>query len=289
MGKIIKYIVFALFISLVLLVFRFPYSAVEERVVREFSALFTPVHINVSPIKYNFPRSLKIESVTISGQSSSEKRVIITNVVINPSLKNPFNRFGITAELLAGDFSADLVLDGGQKSFEMQDLNVSGVSCDMVASLIDKGTRFSGIAEFAGRADGTMVARGSDFRLAGDLAITNGYYRPEKLILGKDQVDFNRIDLSLNFYNDTITIEKGSLDNNQLTSGFAGSMQLSNPWPLWLVDILGEIEPKKNLFSDDRKLGQVVRRMQRINKESNIPYSIIGTAENANFRVGRNR
>ena len=289
MSKSIKYSIFALCICLVLGVFRFPYFAVEQRVVGEFSALFAPVHINVSPVKYNFPRSFKIENIAVSEKGGSEKQVIIKNLVITPSPKNPFKFFGVTGELFKGGLSADLVVDGERKSFEMQDLKLSGLSCETIASLIGRENRFSGMAEFAGRADGTMVAAGSGFRLAGDLAITDGYYRPEKLILGKEQVDFNRLELSLSVNDDTITIENGSLDNNQLKSGFAGSMKLSNPWPLWLVDVYGEIEPKKNLFTDDRKLGQIVRRMQRINKESNIPYSIIGTAENANFRVGRNR
>ncbi len=289
MVKTIKYILFTLLMSLVLLVFRFPYFAVEQRVVSEFSNLFSFAKVDIGAIKYKFPWSFRIEEMRVFRQNSPEKNFVINNVVITPSLKNPVKIFNITAEIFSGDLNTILVLQGDHNTFGLQEISLSGVSCEMIAPLIDWEGRFNGTAQFTGEADGTIGSAGSVLHMMGELTIINGFYRPQTPILEKEQIDFTRITLSLNSSGDAITIERGLFENDVLKSGFNGSMTLSNPWPLWLVDVVGEIEPKKNLFSEDRELDQIFRRMQKIHKESNISYSIIGTAKSANLRIGRNR
>ncbi len=281
------YLFYAVVLTAVLLVVRFPKETLLAQAERKVEEKLTDYTCEIGDIKYIYPFSVLIEEVAIV-HTGNGSQLPVNRVLITADLKNLMTRFEMSLELLGGTMTTGVVLHPESDRVELPTLAISGVNLKDVGFIEQDLSRgVDGTVELSGRYLGSSSdLAGGEF--SGTVRVKDFQMELKRPILQSTQVVFTEIRTFAQLRNGLVEVVDGTATGPFYDGDFTGSVRLSRLWRASVLALSGTLSPKQEYIEKDRQVARAVALLYRKYKSSTIPYKLTGSFEDPVFAFAAN-
>lgn len=281
------YLFYAVVLTAVLLVVRFPKETLLAQAERKVEEKLTGYTCEIGDIKYIYPFSVLIEEVAIV-HTGNGSQLPFNSVLITADLKNVMTRFEMSLELLGGTMTTGVVLHPESDRVELPTLVISGINLKDVGFIEQDLSRgVEGTVELSGRYLGSSRdLAGGEF--SGTVRVNDFQMELKRPILQSQQVVFTEIQTFAQLRNGLVEVVDGTASGPFYDGNFSGSVRLSRLWRASVLALSGTLSPKQEYIEKDRQVARAVALLYRKYKSSTIPYKLTGSFEDPVFAFAAN-
>ncbi len=143
------FLCYAIALTLVLLVVRFPKENLLEAAAARLETLLPGTSCTIGDVGYRYPLGLVLDSISI-GAATTEEPLVIDKAEIRLTLRQPLSRFHATLEFLGAAVSGEVLLDRSRETLALSSVSVQelDLAADSLSRHLER--QLSGVADFSG-------------------------------------------------------------------------------------------------------------------------------------------
>lgn len=288
--RLLVYLLYAVLLTSVLLVVRFPKEKVLAYAEKKIEASVPGSKVNLSRLSYDFPLGVHLGRLQVADLERDEDILLLEDITVTPKLKGLGFAYQVTGEMLGGDFATELSLSFASKRYSLDALELKGLDLSRSAYLAGMLRRdLQGILEFTGSYSSVLAGSGEDGAGAtcdGVVGIASGGFALRQPVLTLKTMDFESLDVAIDMQGGVVTLTEGVLEGGEIKANFGGVLNVADTLQSWKLNLEGGMVPSREYLQGNPQLVRLVERMQRQYKNNELPYTINGTVANPRFRFG---
>jgi type II secretion system protein N len=282
---VILCIFYAVVLTLVLLVVRFPKDKFLLFATGKVEQELPGVSCTIADVSYIYPLSLGFDAVRLAAPAEL-LNVSVDNVVITPDPKNPLKKFATSLELYSGRIETDVTYDRESHLVELPKIVATEIDLGTIESLRQRLERnIMGVASFSGQFIGRLGEL-SEGELTGSLGITQFQLPLRRPILQSESILFDEVVADFSKKGSSVTINKGSASGPAYEGEFTGQVQLVSQLQESRFEIKGDLVPQQAYMEQNRQVARAASLLFKKYNTTKIPYSVSGTLKEPVFRFG---
>ena len=282
---VLSLICYAVVLTLILLVVRFPKQTFISYAVDTIEDKLPGFTCGIGDVEYQYPLSLRFKRVSLA--NPAELLDINTEtILISLDEKDFGNRGSLHFKLYGGIVETDVVLHRDSGIFEMESITLSGISLADIEPLQSRlGRRINGTLDYSGQ----FKAKRDELYagvLSGNIQIIDLQVNLKRPILQNDTLAFDSVTASSVLQNGRFEISDGLATGSSYDGDFSGQISLAAQWQESAISISGELKPQEKYVKQNRQVARAVSLLYNKYGSRAIPYSISGSFRDPVFQFG---
>lgn len=283
-----SYLAYGLVLTFTLLIIRFPVDLFLKFTEGKLNEMTPAIEWKLSRLSYVFPKSIRFDSVGLSGKDKSKDIAVkITDVVVAPRILSLFKQYNVDAEVFAGVLTTRLTIDEGNKGVSFQDVSIKTLQLDKIGFIKNKLNRevtgqLSCTGNFEYKINFSTGLNGNF-----ECSVNDGQMSLMRPILGLDRLKFNTTRATFFIESNTIVLKNGKVIAPELNVDFFGDFLRDNSVDRWNVQLKGEIGLKPELLKNNPSITRPVKNLQKQYGKTALPFVISGTVDEPKFGFGK--
>jgi len=282
---VILCIFYAVILTLVLLVVRFPKNKFLLFAAGKVEQELPGVSCTIADVSYIYPLSLGFDAVSLAAPSEL-LNVSVDNIVIAPDPKSPLKKFTTSLELYSGSIEAEVTYDRDSGLIELPKIVATQIDLATIESLRQRLERsITGIVSFSGQ----FIGRLGELRegeLTGSVGITQFQLPLRRPILQSESILFDEVVADVSKKGSSVTINKGNASGPAYEGEFTGQLQVVPQLQESRIEIKGDLVPQQAYMEQNRQVARAASLLFKKYNTTKIPYSVSGTLKEPVFRFG---
>ncbi len=273
---------YALVLTLILLVVRFPKETFISYAVDTIEGILPGFTIGIGDVVYNYPLSLEIQRVSLANQAEMVD-IKIETIMLTFDRKSLGKRIYLQSEIYGGKVAMDVVLHGKLKTVELPSITLSGIRLADIEPLQSRlGRPLEGTLDYSGSFEG----KGDNGVLSGNGRIIDFHVNLKRPILQNDAVIFDSVAASTILRNGKLVFSDGVATGPSYGGKFSGQIDFTGQWQEGAITVTGVMVPKAEYVKQNRQVARAVSLLYAKYGSREIPYSIGGSLRDPLFRFG---
>lgn len=282
---VILCIFYALLLTLVLLVVRFPKDKFLLFAASKVEQEIPGVSCTIADVSYIYPLSLGFDAVQLAAPAEL-LNINVDNVVIAPDPQSPLKKFATSLELYRGRIDAEITYDKQSGLVELPKIVATEIDLETIDSLRQRLDRsITGIASFSGQFIGRFGEL-MEGELTGSIGITQFQLPLRRPILQSESIRFDEVVADFSQRGTSVTINKGSASGPAYEGEFTGQLRLESQLQESRLEIKGDLVPQQAYMEQNRQVARAASLLFKKYNTTKIPYSVSGTLREPVFRFG---
>lgn len=280
------YLLYAAVLTAVLLYIRFPTEKFKLYCEKRIEHLLPADSVcSIDRIGYHFPMSVIVSNMQLTEVvDGTHSHLLVSRLVVTPDFANFLKAFSLSGELYKGNFALKLTIDRPAKSFQLNDVQLSGFNLEKWANdfnLLDR--KVSGIVGFTGNYQGkyTSPLEGEG---KGKLVIADGSMELLQPVLSISNFEFERIVVDMTHEKGVLGFIGGEVLGKEITADFIGEMKTTIPLINSNILLSGHLIPKEGFLAAHPAEQYVVEQLLRRYKTPALPFKVGGSVKRPTFR-----
>jgi type II secretion system protein N len=238
----IAWAVYIICAALLFLYALFPSNLVKEYVAHLIRHAHPKLTLEIGRLKLGFPPGLKLYDVNVyhAGRAIAD----FENVKITPEILSLFRaekHISFKGNGYGGNFKGDVdIIKNADNREIIIDADLTGIQVKQLEALSILTTH-----KISGNLDGTLTftAKAPRQELMGDLIMTDGKIELSRPVLAQKVLSFDSIETELAFSGRSLTIERCSLQGDQLDGEVVGSIKFGPHSSNGILNLSGTVRP----------------------------------------------
>ena len=269
------YLLFALLLTGVFLVFLFPRDKFLGWATTYLGDRLPGIEVSAADIKYVHPLKLRIYELNLRDDQDRWELPVDT-LLLSVEPRYPVEKIGVIGVLFGGDLRFDLSL-GPNRRLELSNLQLSEMRLADVSMLERSMERpVAGLFSLTGRAT-VNYRRPSDVRFTGTAQIEKFSTTLKQPVLEESEVRFDQVRGDIAFNEGVIDVTGGTAGGPLFNGDFSGQIWGALPLGRSRLDLRGRLVPTPALISKHPELADPLAAYFRRFMTESIPYQIDGT------------
>jgi type II secretion system protein N len=282
---VISFMCYALVLTVILLVVRFPKQTFVSYAVDTIEAKLPGFSCAIGDITYQYPLSLQFERVSIENPEELLD-INIANILFTLDQKSIGNRGSLRFDLYGGIVEMDVILHRETGVIEIPSLVVSGIRLVEVEPLQRRlGRKIGGLLDYSGKFKGKRGEL-SNGLFSGNIRLNDFQLTLKKPILQNDIVAFDSVTASGVLQNGRLVISDGVATGPSYNGQFDGQVHVAGQWQESTLSIKGKLQPQDTYVKQNRQVARAVSLLYKKYGTSAIPYNISGKFREPLFQFG---
>ncbi len=278
------YSLFAVLVTVVLLVVRFPREAVIEYLRARVERELPGYRCGLTGITYQYPYGLSVGRVTLTG-SGNLPDLILEDLLLTVDPTSPLEHFNVGFTALGGVVLSDIYLRQQGSIVECTNLSVSGIELKQVEMMVPLNRRLSGRIDF----DGCFTARRMALdqgELSGMVTVRGLRASLKRPVLATSEVRFDRVETRIRYQERLITVDNGIAEGPLCKGAFSGAVTIVPGWSGATIDLGGIVIPEPGYIRKNKAAARAAALLYKKYKSTRLPYRVSGTLREPVFRFG---
>jgi type II secretion system protein N len=283
---ILLFLAYAVALTLVLLVVRFPKEELLAAAAARVETLLPAADCTIADIDYHHPLGLVFSGISIDDAVMGS--LAIDEAEVRFDTKRPLTRFSIRLNVLGAEVTGEMLLDRTQATVTLPGFSVRGL--DMAAASLGQrlARELAGVVNFSGTYQAPLAKP-----LAGAL---NGRVQVEDLqlslkrpILQETMMRFDTASVDIDITDGAIALSQGEAAGPDYEGSFTGLVRFSGTWWDSELAVAGELLPRPQYLADNRQAARAVALLNRTYGPGPLPFHISGSLLEPAFQFGQVR
>lgn len=274
--KISVYFAYALLLTAVLLVLRFPHEKLRGYLIHSVENRFPETQCEIERVGYQFPVGLKVHNLLVKSSGNSQQILKIDDIVVQPELSNPVGSFALKIDAYEQEHVAQLGVDWKRGEVLIQEFKINKLDLSQFQYIHNRlGREFSGLMNISGTFSGLSEKEGLGIG-KGKIAVVDSEVKLLLPILFQDVIDFEKIETTYTIKNKTIEFDNGRFKGSKIKGDFAGKAQILQKLVSTRLDLNGKLIPQAGVLKNNPQATAEVNRLKRQFKNPAFPFVIEG-------------
>lgn len=280
----VLYITFAVFLTAVLLVVRFPKDSFLAYITSRLEERMPGYVCTISAFEYRYPTSLALGTVTFQkGQNGREW--VLENMSLSFDPSESLQKFQARFIMYGGSVSLEATLAEWGKEVSLHGLEVSGMDVGK-ANLQEFARRnVSGTLGFSGNYAASL-SEIDEGRLNGILDLTGFASELKRPILMSSEVRFDRISARIAMDRKQLIFSDGEAEGKMYDGTFSGTVSFAAIPAMGSLIIDGMLSPKQEFMRKNRQVARAAALLYKKYRSTDIPFNVTGRLQEPVFRFG---
>jgi len=278
------FLCYAIALTLVLLVARFPKENLLEAAAARLETLLPGTSCAIGDVGYRHPLGLVLSNISIDA-AATEEPLVIDKAEIRFTLRQPLSRFHARLEVLGAAVSGEVVLDRSRETLNLPSVSVQEL--DLAADLLSRNLdrQLSGVADVSGNYQAPLAdpAAGT---LHGMIRVEDLRLSLKRPILWESEAAFDTVLAEVDITGTTIALSQGEAAGEKFESMFSGLVRFAGSWWNSEVAIAGELLPASDFLGGNPQAARAVALLNRTYGPGPIPFHVSGSVLEPVFQFG---
>ena len=280
----ILYISFALFLTAILLVVRFPKDSFLAYLCAKIEQRASGYACTISDIGYRYPAFFDFGTVTIRKRENG-REWMIDNMTVFFDPKTSLQDFQAAFGMYGGSIRIGGYFANGWKEVHLNTVEVFGVDLEKTDLQRRIGRKVSGLVGFTGTCD-TRISEIAHGRLKGRVELRSFSGELKRSILMNRDVNFERVRSQIEVDRQQVRFTDGSATGKRYDTSFSGQVRFGPMMSESSFLIDGTLSLKQEFVSQNRQVARAAALLYKKYRNTEIPFNVTGQLQKPIFRFG---
>ena len=280
------YFIYAVILTAVLLVIRFPDEKVKHFIADTIETKFPDTQCRLGRISFRLPLAFHIHDIQLNSATDSKLVFTVDDIFIRPKFDKPAKLFHFSIMAYGEEHECLTRVDWQKKEMIIDELKINQLNLAELEFIHNKlGRKLSGLMDITGKFR-KSVKKGDTGVVKGKMVITDGELQLLRPILLQNTIDIKKAEMDYTLNKKIFTLNNGHFEGSRLKGEFAGSIHLLSPWIATKLNLKGKLVPKAGILKNNPRATRIVGRLKTQHKSSTPPFIIKGELGKPFFRFG---
>jgi type II secretion system protein N len=282
--RFIGFLLYGIILTGVLLYVRFPTEKFISYCQEKLATAIPGTSWNIGNIRYLPPLTVSFGDVRAGGKDPESGELAVRVIDVSMVSLRDVHRYSFTATAYDGAAEGQLIVSPGGE-VDINDLVMRDMDLEKLAADLRLDNRkISGTLFLTGK-----YSSGGEKKAQGEaqIELKDGTVELLQPILSMEELQFSMVSTKIDYRDDIIHLDKGTVDGNELFGSFAG--EISSSWPLReaMLTISGQVGVSEEFLQARPQERRLISEMQsRLGKDT-LPFFLGGSLGNPTFGFGR--
>lgn len=280
----VLYITFAVLLTTVLLVVRFPRDSFLAYVTSRLEERLPGYACTISELQYRYPSSVLLGTVTLQKKRNGREWVM-ENMSLSFAPAESLRNFLASFTMYGGSVRLEATLDDGGKDVSCSGVEVFGMDLQKTNLRAFFQRNVSGTLGFSGSCVGSLseIEKG---RLNGRLELTGFTSDLRRPILMSSEVRFEQISAQIEFDREQLNFSDGKAAGQMYDGTFSGKVMFETIPAAGSLAVDGMLTPKQEFIRANRQAARAAALLYKKYRNTKIPFNVTGRLQDPVFRFG---
>ena len=280
----VLYITFAVLLTAVLLVLRFPKDSFLAYISSRLEQCMPGYACTISDLGYRFPASVALGTVTFN-KGENGRKWVMENMTFLFDPKESLQKFLAEFRMYGGSVSLDGTLEERWKDVYINRIEVSGIDLQKADMRHYFQRNVSGFLGFSGSYAGKLsqMENGS---LNGKVELTEFVTELRRPVLMSSEVTFDRISAQVEIDHERLEFSDGTATGQMYDGTFSGRVTFASVPSAGSLVIDGTLSPNQEYVKKDNQTARAAALLYKKYRDTKIPFNITGQLQDPVFRFG---